>query len=82
VAQFLAVVRHFSLLQSFITGAGAHSTFYSVRTSGSFPRIKLLVLEADHLPPSRAKVKSEWTCTSSTPYSFMACTVTLPLCEY
>jgi hypothetical protein len=28
--------------------------------------------EADHSPPSSAKVNNEWSCTSSPPYVFMA----------
>ena len=34
---------------------------------GSFPEAKRLGLEADHLPPSTAEFKNEWSYTSSPP---------------
>jgi hypothetical protein len=30
--------------------------------------------EADHLPPFTAKVKNEWSYTSTPPHDFMTCT--------
>jgi hypothetical protein len=34
--------------------------------------VKQLGCEADHLPSSSAKVKNEWSYTSTPPYAFMA----------
>ena len=40
----------------------------------SFPEERRPVREADHPPPSRAKVKNEWSYTSSPPYAFIVWT--------
>jgi hypothetical protein len=42
------------------TGSGAYPAFYSMGTGGSFPRGKARPgRDADHSPPSSAKVKNE-----------------------
>ena len=42
--------------------------------------VKQLGIGADHLSPSSAKVKNEWSYTSAPPYAFMACIgIALPL---
>jgi hypothetical protein len=41
------------------TGSGAHPASYPTDTRGSFPGVKRPGREADHSPPSSAKVK-EW----------------------
>jgi hypothetical protein len=38
------------------------------------PRCKVAGHEAKHTHLSSAKVKNEWSCTSTFPYAFMACT--------
>jgi hypothetical protein len=49
-------------------------------TWASSPGVKLTESEIDLLVPSGAKVKNEWSCTSTPPYDFMACAdTTLPL---
>jgi hypothetical protein len=43
------------------------------------PGVKQMGCEAHRSPPSSAKVKNEWSYTSTPPYAFMACTgATLP----
>jgi hypothetical protein len=48
---------NFSLQHHVQTGSGAHPPFYPLGTRGSFPGVKQLGSEADHSPPSSAKVK-------------------------
>jgi hypothetical protein len=48
--------RDFSLLDHIQTGCGAHLASRSVNTVGSLLKGKLPECEADHLPPSSAKV--------------------------
>jgi len=40
------------------------------------PRVKRLECEADHSPPSTAKVKSKFSYTSISAYAFKSCSVT------
>jgi hypothetical protein len=40
-------------------------TLLSSGTRGFFPGVKGLGCEADHLPPSRAKIKNSWSYTST-----------------
>jgi hypothetical protein len=40
---------------------------YSAGIADSFPRGKVAGHEADHSPPSTAKVMNEWSCTSALP---------------
>jgi hypothetical protein len=35
----------------------------AILIEGSFPRVKRAWREADHSPPSSAKVKNAWNCT-------------------
>ena len=61
--------RLFTHLDSVQTGSGAHPASYSVRTwvlSGG-REVKQSEREVSHSPPSRAKVKNEWTHTSTPP---------------
>jgi hypothetical protein len=53
------------------TGSGAHPASYPVGTGVFSPEVKWLGHEADHLPPSSAKVKNAWSYTSIPPYFFM-----------
>jgi hypothetical protein len=46
------------------TGSGAHPTSYVMSTECSYPGIKHLGRKGDHLPPSSAEVKNEWSYTS------------------
>jgi hypothetical protein len=67
------VLQNFSLFHSIKPGSGAHATDYPLGTGDSFPGgIKRQKREADHLPPSSAKVKEWWSYTSIAPYIFMA----------
>jgi hypothetical protein len=45
---------------------------YPMSTWDSFPGVKWLGREADHLPPISAEVKNAWVYTSNPPYVFMA----------
>jgi hypothetical protein len=49
------------------TSSGADPASYPMGTRGSFAGG-----EADHLPPTCAKVKNTWIYTSTPPYTFMA----------
>ena len=51
--------RNSSLLWNVQTGSVTHR--------GSFPGTKWLRHEVNHSPPSSAKVKNEWSCTSTPP---------------
>jgi len=48
------------------TGSEAHPASYPMGTGG-----KAAGREADHSPPSSAKVKNAWSCTSTPPYAIM-----------
>jgi hypothetical protein len=54
--------KKFSLLHIVQTGSGVHPTSYKMGTGGSFPGVKRQEREADHSPPTSAKVP---------PYVFM-----------
>ena len=41
-------------------------------SGGYFPGVKLPKTEADNSPPSTAEVKNAWSCTSTSPYNFVA----------
>jgi hypothetical protein len=56
-----------SLYHSVETGFGAHPASYAVGIRGSFPGVKWPEREAEHSPPSSAKVKNAWSCTSTLP---------------
>jgi hypothetical protein len=59
------------------TGSGAHPAFSPVGTGGSFPRAEAQPgCDADHTPPSSAKVKKSRMSrryTSSSPSVFLTC---------
>jgi hypothetical protein len=63
--RFLVGAVNFSLFHHVKTGSGAHIASYPVGTGGSFSGVKWLECEADHSPPSSAKVKSVWRYTST-----------------
>jgi hypothetical protein len=52
------------------TGCGVHPTSYTRGTGGSFPGVKRPGREADHSPPTSAKVKKMCIYTTP-PYTFM-----------
>jgi hypothetical protein len=52
--------------------SGVHPTSYTMGTGGSFLGVKQPGCEADHSPPTSAKVKKMWIYTSTPPYIFMA----------
>jgi hypothetical protein len=54
------------------TSSGAQPAFYLMGTERSFPSVKWPGQEADHSPPSSAKVKNAWSYTSTPPYVLMA----------
>jgi hypothetical protein len=58
---------HISLHHRVQNGSGAHPTSYPMGIRGSFPGVKRPGREADHSPPSRAKVKNAWSYTSTLP---------------
>jgi hypothetical protein len=66
--------RDFSVLHSFQTGFGIHSTSYTmgINTGGSFLKLKRPGREPDHLLPTSAEVKKIWIYTHAVPYVFMA----------
>jgi hypothetical protein len=51
---------------------GAHPVSYQMSTMGFFSVVIQPGYEADHSPPSRAKVKNAWCCASILLYVFMA----------
>jgi hypothetical protein len=55
--RFPAGAGNFSLSHRVQNGSGAHPASYPMGTRGSFPRVKQPGREADHSPPSSAKVK-------------------------
>jgi len=55
----------FCLRHRIQTGSGAHSASCTMGTGISYPGVKRLGREADHLPPSSAEVKNVWSCTST-----------------
>ena len=57
--------RDFSPLQIFRTGCGAQPAFYSMSTPFPSRRKGGRDVKTDHSPSPRAKVKNEWTYTSS-----------------
>jgi hypothetical protein len=56
------------------TNSEAHTASYPMGIGGwaLSCREKWLGCENDHSPPSSAKVKNAWSCTSTHPYIFMA----------
>ena len=50
----------------------AYTPSLSVGTGGSFPIHKVAVYEANNSPPSSAKVKNQWSCTSAPPVCLVA----------
>ena len=58
----------FSLLQSIQKTFGVHSSSSSRGTRVPSPRIKCSGHEANHLPPSDAKIRNEWSYTPSPQY--------------
>jgi hypothetical protein len=52
---------------TFQNGSGAHPASYPIGIRGSFPGLKRPGREADHSPPSSAKVKNAWSYTSIPP---------------
>jgi hypothetical protein len=49
-------------LQNSETGCTVHPTFYTIDTNDA-----VAILEVDHSPPSNAKIKNEWSYTSTPP---------------
>jgi hypothetical protein len=69
--KFLAEAGIFSLRHSVHTGSGVHPASYQMSTGGSFPGNKVAGGEADHSPPSSAKVRNGSSYISTPPYVFM-----------
>jgi hypothetical protein len=57
----------FSLLQAIQAGCGAYRVSCLVGVHVLFLRIMWLCCEDDHSPPSSAKFKNVWSCTSAPP---------------
>jgi hypothetical protein len=68
---FLAGPEEFSPLHCVQTGSGAYPA-YEMDTTLLSPRVKWLGCEANHSPPSRAKVINMWSYTSTPRYIFLA----------
>jgi hypothetical protein len=64
--------QEYSLLHIVQTGSGFHSTPYRMGTGSLSLGVKQQGREADHSPPTSAKVKTMWIYTFTTPYAFMA----------
>jgi hypothetical protein len=58
---------NFSLHHHVQNGSRAHPASYPMDTRGSFPGVEWPGHEADHSPPSSAKVKNAWSYTSTPP---------------
>jgi hypothetical protein len=67
VVRFPAGAENFSLRHRVHTGFGTHTAYYLMGTGNSFPGGKAAGREADHSPPSSAKVKNECSYTSAPP---------------
>jgi hypothetical protein len=52
---------NFSLFQTIQTSCGARPASYQQLSGVISPRVKRLVPEEDHSPPSGAEVKNEWS---------------------
>jgi hypothetical protein len=65
--RFPAGTGNFSLHRRVQNGSGAHPASYPTLTRGSFPGGRAAGHEADHSPPSSAKVKNAWSYTSAPP---------------
>jgi hypothetical protein len=65
--RFLAGAGNFSLHHHVQNGSGVHPASYPIGTRGFFPGVKRPGREADHSPPSSAKVKNAWSYTSTPP---------------
>jgi hypothetical protein len=63
---------NFSLHHCVHNDSGVHPASYPMGTTGSFPGGKAARHEADHSPPSSAKVKNAWSYTSTPQYVLMA----------
>jgi hypothetical protein len=53
------------------TGSGVHPASYTLGIRGPLPEVKRPGCEADHSPPTSAKVKKMWIYTSIPPYVFI-----------
>jgi hypothetical protein len=63
---------NFSVHYCVQASSGVHQASYPVGIRGSSPGSKAVRHEADHPPPSSAKVKIVWSCTFAPQYAFMA----------
>jgi hypothetical protein len=63
---------NFSLHHRVQNGSRAHPDSYPMGTRGTSLGVKRPGREADHSSPSSAKVKNEWSYTSTPQYAFMA----------
>jgi hypothetical protein len=61
----------FFFLHNVHTGSGAHPTSCTTGTGGASPEVRQLGSEADHSPPSNAKVKNKESIPSL-PHVFTA----------
>ena len=63
-------------LQRVWTSSESQIASYSMGIKSFFVGVNWSWLEADHSPPTGAKVKNYWSYTFSPPYAFVACTRT------
>jgi len=68
---FLAGTGNFSLHHCVQNGPGAHPASYPMATMGSFPEVKWLGRESDHLPLSSAEVNNAWGMPPLPQYAFV-----------
>lgn len=54
-------------------GSEFHSTSYSMGTGFFSPKVKRSAREVDHSPSSSSEVKNEWSYTSTSSCTFLAC---------
>jgi hypothetical protein len=72
MVRFLAGASYCSFLKSVQTGCG--STQHAVGAGSDFsPGVQRVRREVDHSYPS---IVNEWSCSSTSPYAFVACTET------
>jgi hypothetical protein len=72
VVRISAGAGNFSLRHRVQTGSGAHLSFSSLGTRGSFPGVKRPGRQAEHSPPSTAEVKNVCGVIPPLPqYAFM-----------
>jgi len=80
MVQFVGGAREFLSSPKHADWLWAHLASHSIHTGGHSSGVKKLECDANHSSPPSTKLKNEQTNTSTSPYTFTACTqITLHL---